>query len=533
MESSVLYFYMYELSSVLYWIVNITYESETAWKWAVLYLLNSICFLLVMKKSFVYTCLASFSVISMQAQTASSPNIVLIMADDLGWGDVGFNGNTCIRTPYMDQLASEGIVFEQFYSSAPLSSPTRASVLTGRNAYRMGVFAPNVGILRPEEVTLPELLKEKGYLAGHFGKWHLGTLTCKEVDANRGRPENVHLLNPPAEHGYDEAFVTESKVPTFDPMSAPALNDGRFWDYISEGEDRKAYGTSYWDINGNKVTEGLRGDDSRIIIDHTLPFIDRALKKNKPFLATIWFHAPHLPCVAGPEHVALYKDFPLKERNYYGCITAMDEQIGRLVRYLKVKGIYENTIIFFCSDNGPELNTPGTAGQFKGKKRSLHEGGIRVPAFMIDGRRKVAGRVKQPCSTSDYLPTVLELVGLSEERLNPIDGESFVPFLSSPEAKRHIPLVFCSGTQGAVIDDGYKLYYNNGVSELYCLEKDPLEQKEVGNLYPDVLKRMFKYLKEQMSAYEDSFDGKEYGTSSVNRMGQKWENIFLPVKYAR
>ena len=97
------------------------------------------------------------------AQDASKPNIILIMADDLGWGDVGFNGNTRIQTPCLDRLSSEGVIFDQFYSSAPLSSPTRASVLTGRNAYRMGVFAPNVGILRPEEKTLPKLLKEKGY----------------------------------------------------------------------------------------------------------------------------------------------------------------------------------------------------------------------------------------------------------------------------------------------------------------------------------------------------------------------------------
>ena len=136
------------------------------------------------------------------AQDASKPNIILIMADDLGWGDVGFNGNTRIQTPCLDRLSSEGVIFDQFYSSAPLSSPTRASVLTGRNAYRMGVFAPNVGILRPEEKTLPKLLKEKGYTTGHFGKWHLGTLTYKEVDANRGRPENKHLFNPPSEHGY-------------------------------------------------------------------------------------------------------------------------------------------------------------------------------------------------------------------------------------------------------------------------------------------------------------------------------------------
>lgn len=459
------------------------------------------------------------------AQTQNLPNIVLIMADDLGWGDVGFNGNPRIQTPYMDRLAAEGTVFEQFYAGAPLSSPTRASVLTGRNAYRMGVFAPNVGILRPEEITLPEVLKEKGYLTGHFGKWHLGTLTCKEKDANRGRPENKHLLNPPAAHGYDDAFVTESKVPTFDPMRAPLSSDGRFWDYLPEEESSKDYGTYYWDIKGNKVTEGLRGDDSRIIIDRTLPFIDKAVKEQKPFLATVWFHAPHLPCVAGPEYAALYKDLPLQERNYYGCITAMDYQIDRLVRYLKAKGIYENTIIFFCSDNGPELNTPGEAGSYKGKKRSLHEGGIRVPAFMIDGRSQKPGKVTQPCSTSDYLPTIMEMAGITTSLPYTLDGESFVPFLHSPQAKRTKPLVFCSGTQGAVIDSGYKLYYNQGKTELYDLHTDPLENKDISRSRPEIEKKLSKYLWQQMDTYRKSFEGAEYGTNSVKRMNQQWEDI--------
>ena len=114
------------------------------------------------------------------AQDASKPNIILIMADDLGWGDVGFNGNTRIQTPCLDRLSSEGVIFDQFYSSAPLSSPTRASVLTGRNAYRMGVFAPNVGILRPEEKTLPKLLKEKGYTTSQTDKKVLRNYSRKE-----------------------------------------------------------------------------------------------------------------------------------------------------------------------------------------------------------------------------------------------------------------------------------------------------------------------------------------------------------------
>jgi arylsulfatase A-like enzyme len=120
----------------------------------------------------------------------NKPNIVFIMADDLGWGDTGFNGNKLIKTPCLDALAAEGIIFDRFYAGCAVSSPTRAGLLTGRNPFRMGVFSANVGILRPEEITLSELMREKGYMTGLFGKWHLGTLTYKETDANRGRAGN-------------------------------------------------------------------------------------------------------------------------------------------------------------------------------------------------------------------------------------------------------------------------------------------------------------------------------------------------------
>ncbi|MGM9758829.1 MAG: sulfatase, partial [Parabacteroides sp.] len=383
--------------------------------------------------------------VSHAQSTGKKPNIILIMADDMGWGDVGFNGNRIIQTPCLDRLATEGVRMDRFYSAGPLSSPTRASVLTGRHPFRTGVFSANEGILRPEEITLPELLKQVGYTTGHFGKWHLGTLTCNEVDANRGRPDNKHLYNPPAWHGYDAAFVTESKVPTFDPMLKPQTNNGRFWDYIQDRDTVLTYGTYYWDIKGNKVSAGLAGDDSRIIMDRVLPFIDNSVAEEKPFFSVVWFHAPHLPCVAGPEHAALYPNCSLEERNYYGCITALDEQIGRLISFLKNKQIYENTILLFCSDNGPELNTPGSAGNYKGKKRSLHEGGIRVPAFMVWPEQiKTSLILEEPCSTSDYLPSLLDMVGIPYPAERELDGESFWPLITGKQSAKQKDLVFCS-----------------------------------------------------------------------------------------
>lgn len=459
-------------------------------------------------------------------QAAKQPNIILVMADDMGWGDVGFNGNRIIKTPCLDRLAAEGVRMDRFYSAGPLSSPTRASVLTGRNPFRTGVFSANEGILRPEEITLPELLKQAGYATGHFGKWHLGTLTCKEIDANRGRPENEHLYNPPAWHGYDVAFVTESKVPTFDPMLKPQTNNGRFWDYIQDKDTALAYGTFYWDIKGNKVSEGLAGDDSRIIMDRVLPFIDRSVAEEKPFFSVVWFHTPHMPCVAGPEYAALYENYPLEERNYYGCITAMDEQVGRLVSFLKNKQVYENTIILFCSDNGPELNTPGLAGRYQGKKRSLHEGGIRVPAFMVwPDRIKISQVLDEPCSTSDYLPSLLDITGIAYPDGRELDGESFWPLVTGKSLAKKKDLVFCSGRQGAVIRGKYKLYYSEGRSELYDIEDDPYETRDLAEQLPDITKRLRNVLLTQLKSYENSFSGKEYGRESYDKVGQDWWNI--------
>lgn len=501
---------------------------------------------------------------SCKVDNPNRPNIIMIMADDMGWGDVGFHENPIVKTPNLDRLASEGIEFQNFYASAPLSSPTRAAYLTGRNAYRTGVFSPNVGIIRREELTIPEILKKEGYKTGHFGKWHLGTLTYEEKDANRGCPENKHLYNPPAWHGYDEAFVTESKVPTYDPMDCPVKHNMRFWDYIKPYEERVDYGTYYWDINGKKVTEGLRGDDSKVIMNRVLPFIDGAIAEDNPFLSVVWFHAPHLPCVAGPEYAAMYEGLSLEEKNYYGCITALDDQVGRLVKYLKDKGVYDNTIIFFCSDNGPELRTPGSAGDYRGKKRSLHEGGLRVPAFVIglnklvnknDDQNELSGKndgqmndlkVLQNCSTSDYLPTLVDLLNIDIELPYDLDGESFIPFVKGEKESRDKNLVFCSGNQGAVVSGKYKLYYSDGVKELYDIISDPYEKDDISKAYPKIVKSMFNALKQEMKKYSSTFNGEEYvygvdgeilndrkvndkaqmQIRSVDLVPQKWQNIF-------
>ncbi|MCA9271088.1 MAG: sulfatase-like hydrolase/transferase, partial [Planctomycetales bacterium] len=252
------------------------------------------------------------------------------MADDLGWGDVGFNGNQVIQTPSLDKLSHEGLRLTRFYSAAPVCSPTRGSCLTGRHPYRYGIFFANVGHMRQQELTLAELLREHGYATGHFGKWHLGTLTTEIADANRGGPKNKEHFSPPWENGFDTCFSTESKVPTWDPMRKPARGAGSAgWDALDDDAPSLPYGTRYW-TNGKEVTDNLRGDDSRVVMDRALPFMQQAARAGKPFFAVIWFHAPHLPVVAGPEYAKIYAKHDSHRRNYFGCITALDEQVGRL-----------------------------------------------------------------------------------------------------------------------------------------------------------------------------------------------------------
>ncbi len=457
---------------------------------------------------------------------AERPNIILVMADDLGWGDVGFNGNKIIKTPNMDKMSQDGVIFNRFYSACAVSSPTRASVLTGRSPYRTGVFSANVGILRPEEVTIPEMLKEAGYTTGHFGKWHLGTLTDQQKDGKRGAPGNKALFNPPSEHGYDAALVTEVAVPTYDPMRIPVEDPKpRWWNALGDGASKYG-GTAYWDIDGKRVETGVAGDDSKVIMDRVIPFIDGAVDRKSPFFSVVWFHAPHVPYVSPPETAALYDGYSDNERNYYGCITALDAQMGRLIDHLKAKKIYNNTIILFCSDNGPERNTPGSAGDLRGIKRFIYEGGIRVPAFALWGKKIERGvRSDVPCFTSDYLPLVADIVGLDLPKDRQLDGESFLPLLKGKEFVREKPMIFAFRSMGALMQGSLKLYFQKGVYELYDIDKDPSEKSNIIDQMPEVAEKMKMQLREAMDNYKASFEGDEYGTESRTRVSQKWSSI--------
>lgn len=434
-----------------------------------------------------------------QGTDAKRPNIILCMTDDQGWGDMGYNGHPVLRTAHLDQMAKEGVRFDRFYSGAPVCSPTRGSCITGRHPYRYGITFANVGHMKDEEVTLAEVLKTQGYRTAHFGKWHLGTLTTKIRDANRGRPGKAEHYSPPWENGFDECFSTESKVPTY-------WNEGNY----------DSYGTHYWTGEDQMVPAAqIKGDDSKLLMDRALPFIRNAAKDDKPFFTVIWFHAPHLPVVSAPP----YTDGYTEHKDYYGCITAMDEQMGRLRAELKELRVANDTMLWFCSDNGPEGKTsaPGRTAGLRGRKRSLYEGGVRVPGLLVwPGQVTQPRTVSMPSSTSDYFPTVLDALGyqMPESMKRPYDGLSLLPLLRGKMTTRPSPIGFESRGQVALIDNQYKIYRGNRGKnfQLYDLIADPGEKQDLADQHPQIVARMSDTLQKWRESCITSRKGQDYPT---------------------
>ena len=246
--------------------------------------------------------------------TNRPPNIILLMADDLGYGDVGFNGNKIIKTPHLDVMAKSGVRFSRFYAGGPVCSPTRGTCLTGRHHFRSGIFSASQGYLPEEEITLARICKSVGYTTGHFGKWHLASmsktgLTMPEYYENRERK-----YGPPWERDYDVSFTTECNVPTWNPSDT----DGYEWEsplphrqQLGWGEVPHRYDWEstlpFW-YNGKLVKDDLKGSAAKVVMDRAIPFIQNAAQNNQPFFTTIWFLEPHEPVVAGPEYCEMYQE---------------------------------------------------------------------------------------------------------------------------------------------------------------------------------------------------------------------------------
>ena len=434
-----------------------------------------------------------------------APNIILLMSDDQGWGDVAYNGNAIVQTPNLDAMAAEGIRLDRFYSAAPVCSPTRASVLTGRHPFRYGIEWAGEGHLPQDEITIAEVLKANGYGTGIFGKWHVGELS-RTVNQSYfpGETADPSHYAPPWENGFDESFATESMMPTYNPYyhvgGDYGTEDYRFVQTEAVEENQSSGGfrwrDHFWLGPGEIEDSWLGGDSSRIIMDRALDYIQSKVDEQEPFLAIIWFHTPHTPVIAGNDDRALYPDEPIEAQHWYGSITAMDRQIGRLRKQLRKLGVADNTLLWFNSDNGPSyIHDLNSAGPFKGKKAELTEGGIRVPAIIewpagLEGGRAMAA----PISTSDIYPTLLAVAGLAPPENQPdLDGVDVLPLLAGETEQRKSPIAFQSPIRGsdyaadrsqlqyALSDDVYKLFSGDGGStwELYDLLNDPSETEDV------------------------------------------------------
>jgi arylsulfatase A-like enzyme len=410
------------------------------------------------------------------AAAPAKPNVVLVMADDQGWGDVAYNGRPRLKTPNFDAMAKEAVRFDSFHAAAPVCSPTRASVMTGRTPNRMGTFKWGHPI-RPQETTLAQVLKQAGYRTGHFGKWHLGSV-------QKGG------LSTPGKCGFDE-WVS---APNFFDLD-PVLSD-------------KGTATAF------------RGDSSDVTADLALKFVRDCAAKKQPFLAVVWFGSPHAPHKALPDDRKPYADLPAPEQNFLGEITAMDRAFGRVRRELKELGLTDNTVLWYCSDNGA-LPKVGSAGERRGVKGQVYEGGLLVPALLEWPARYPKPRViAEPCVTSDIYPTVLEWTGAKADRQPPLDGASLVPLLDGKSKSRARPIGFWDYPEPGVATPS-KEWMDEPLAE----QKAGREPKDPKKLFSDAGKIDKTHPLDKFPGHSAWLDGswKLHRIESAKGKGVKWE----------
>ncbi|MDO7171579.1 sulfatase-like hydrolase/transferase [Mariniflexile sp. AS56] len=386
----------------------------------------------IIKGIVLITCLCCFSCkteIKKTTETNASvqayqPNIIVLLCDDLGYGDLSSFGHPIIETPHLDKLASTGIKLTNFYSTAPVCSPSRVGLLTGRSPNKAGVYDFIPGYkkspdnrdlvhMQAHEVTIPALLKTVGYETCLVGKWH-----CSSRFNSKEQPQ-------PNDFGFDHWFATHNNA-------APSHKNPK--NFVRNGED---------------VGE-IEGFSSQIIVDEAIQWLDKK-EGNKPFFLEVAFHEPHEP-IASPEELVqkyLPKSENREQAEYFANVENVDLAVGRLIAYLESKNI-DNTLIVFTSDNGPETfmrysrakHSYGSPGELKGMKLWTNEAGFRVPCIVNWlGKETFTGTSEQVVSALDFLPTFSELAGVKlPERT--LDGESFASFLNSGEFQRSKPLIW-------------------------------------------------------------------------------------------
>ena len=356
---------------------------------------------------------------SREELAGSKPNVLVILCDDLGYGDLGCFGHPVTRTPHLDRLASEGVKLTACYSASPVCSPSRAGLLTGRTPSRTGVYDwipdGHVAHLPKSEITIAKLLKQADYDTCHTGKWHLnGGLTGEHPQ--------------PGDHGFDHWFSTQNNArPTHE-------NPHNF-------------------VRNGREVGPLEGYSCQLVADEAIGWLEDRPGDN-PFFLFVCFHEPHERIASPPELTATYLDDDgpkarnHKQAEYFANVTNMDAAVGRLMAALKDQGVEQETLVIFTSDNGPETlsrcdHCYGSNGSLRGRKLWLYEGGIRVPGIVRWPGVLAAGEVDDtPVCSIDLLPTLCELAGVQPPADRELDGTSLLPLLAGEAFRRTKPLAW-------------------------------------------------------------------------------------------
>lgn len=416
-------------------------------------------------------------------KSVSKPNVVLVMADDMGWGQTGFYNHPVLKTPHLDAMAGNGVRFDRFYAGASNCSPTRATVMTGRTNDRTGVQTHGYA-LRPQERTIAQVMAGNGYATGHFGKWHLNGMR------GPGAPILKDDIRSPGRFGFNQ------------------------WVSVTNFFDRDPI------MSRNGAFEEFKGDSSEIAVAEAVKFISGSVKNKKPFFSVIWYGTPHSPFVAGPDDEAIFSDLKKDSANHYGELVAMDRSIGTLRATLRELEVADNTLFWFCSDNGglPKI-TPGTVGGLRGFKNTLYEGGLRVPSVIEWPNAVKPGQIVDvPACTVDILPTVMEATGSKDNRLPKVlDGISLVSAFQGQYTKRSQPIGFRHTNRHAWIDHEWKLVQPkpNSKWELYNLSDDRTEEHNLIAEQPAIAKRMKQQFLAWNKTVDQSIAGDDYPGGKV------------------
>jgi arylsulfatase A-like enzyme len=425
------------------------------------------------------------------------PNIILVMSDDQGWGQTGYNHHPVLITPNLDKMAESGIRFNRFYAGAPVCSPTRASVLTGRSNDRTGVYAHGYAMCTQEK-TLAQALQQAGYKTAHFGKWHLNGLRGPGVPVLKSDKRN------PGQFGFDE-WLSVTNFFDIDPIMS---HNGEFVE--------------------------IKGESSHIVVNKALQFIEKEKDNGKPLFVVIWFGSPHAPWRAEEKDRKIFDALDEQAQNHYGELINIDQSIGDLRAGLRSMKLEENTLVWFNSDNGglPNFGLE-TVGGLHGYKGKIYEGGLRVPCIIEWPAVIKQSRITDfPASTMDIFPTIAYILGLPESSMvQPIDGASIRELFTENLTKREKPIPFRYQGKGALVDNNFKLVatdISKNNFELYDLVKDPCETKNIIDEQKEVATRMIKTFMEWSQSVDASDAGKDYPNGLLEPNGYNVSWVTLP-----